>query len=97
MRFFVASGTARAARDPLINAAPKGPAFCVEGAFPVEHGEVIEDMCVESPCKGGLLGVVALPGTMPVSASSVRMKIPVAWSCCSSRSTRGMMLNGGKA
>ena len=71
MRFLIASGTARAARDPLINAAPKGPAFCVEGAFPVEHGEVIEDICVERPCKGGLLGVVALPGTTPVSASSV--------------------------
>ena len=71
MSVLVASDTARAAMDPLINAAPKGQAFCVEDVFPVEHVEEIEDICAERPCKGGLLRVVASPGTMPVSASSV--------------------------
>ena len=32
-----ASGTARPARDPLINAAPKGQAFCGEDVFLVDH------------------------------------------------------------
>ena len=88
MRFLVASGTARAARDPLINAASKGPAFCVEGAFPVEHGEVTEDICVRSS---------SITGNHTCVGQFGRMKIPVAWSCCSFRSTRGMMLKGGKA
>ena len=37
MSVLVASGTARSARDLLINAAPKGPASCREDVFLVEH------------------------------------------------------------